>query len=119
LLTGCDAILQGAMKDISNGLRLVTLKGAVWSMEDFRAVLRAIVTSPHAAVPVEQLDAVLGAGGTAKLESMNKFNLLVRRSFDPLARDIDAAAFEPDLDDDVYTLPSAAHVLAARRKLKL
>jgi hypothetical protein len=37
---------------------------------------------------------------------------------DPVARDIDAAAFGPDLED-VYTLPSAAHVLAARRKLKL
>jgi hypothetical protein len=32
--------------------------------------------------------------------------------------DIDAAAFGPDLED-VYTLPSAARVLAARRKLNL
>jgi hypothetical protein len=49
---------------------------------------------------------------------MNAKNLLLRRAFDPLARDIDAAAFGPDLEV-VYTLPSAAHVLAARRKLKL
>ena len=49
---------------------------------------------------------------------MNAKNLLMRRAYDPLARDIDAVAFGADFED-VYTLPSAAHVLAARRKLKL
>ena len=118
-LAGCDAVVRGAMKDISKGLRLVTLKGAAWSTEDFRAVLHSIVSSPHAAVSVEKLDALLGEGGAAKLESMNEKNMLVLRTYDPLACDIDADAFGPDKDDDVYTLPSAAHVLAARRKLKL
>jgi hypothetical protein len=88
------------------------------SVEDFRAVLQTIVSSPHAAVPVLQMYAELGDDGAAKLESMNAKNLLLRRAYDPLARDIDTAAFGPDLED-VYTLPSAAHVLAARRKLKL
>ena len=106
------------MTDITSGLRLTAWKDAAWSAEDFRAVLRAIVSSPHAAVPVSQLDAELGEGSTAKLESMNAKNLLLRRAYDPLARDIDAAAFGADLED-VYTLPSAAHVLAARRKLKI
>jgi hypothetical protein len=106
------------MTDISNGLRLTSWKDAAWSTEDFRTVLRSIVSSPHAAVPVQQMDAELGDDGAAKLESMNAKNLLLRRAYDPLARDIDAAAFGPDLED-VYTLPSAAHVLAARRKLKL
>jgi hypothetical protein len=59
------------MTGISNGLRLVTWKDAAWSAEDFRAVLRSIVSSPHVAVPVPQLEAVLGEGGAAKLESMN------------------------------------------------
>jgi hypothetical protein len=118
VLAGCNAIVQGAMKDISNGLRPVTLKDAAWSTEDFRAVLEMIVRSPHAAVPVVELDAVLGACGPAKLKSMNQMNLLMRRVYDPLACDIDAAAFGLDLEE-VYTLPSAAHVLAARRKLKL
>jgi hypothetical protein len=118
-LAGCNAVVQSATTDISNGLRLVSWKDAAWSAEDFRAVLRSIASSPHVAVPVEQLEAVLGEGGAAKLESMNAKNLLLRRAYDPLARDIDAAAFGPDLED-VYTLPSAAHVLAARRrKLKL
>jgi hypothetical protein len=36
--------------------------------------------------------------GAAKLESMNA-NLLLRRTYDPLARDIDAAAFGPDFAD--------------------
>ena len=110
--------MQAAMTDISKGLRVVAFKDAAWCTEDFRAVLRSILSSPNAAVPVEQLDALLGAGGDAKLESMNAKNLLLRRSYDPLARDVDAAAFGPDLED-VYTLLSAAHVLAARRKLKL
>jgi hypothetical protein len=49
---------------------------------------------------------------------LTRKNLLLRPAYDPMASDIDAAAFGPDLED-VYTLPSAAHVLAARRKLKL
>ncbi len=81
-------------------------------------MLRMIVSSPHAAAPVAELVAVLGAGGAAKLESMNAKNLLLRRAYDPLARDIDAAAFGLKLKD-VYTLPSAAHVLAARLELDL
>jgi len=104
------------MTDISKGLRTVAFEDAAWCTEDFRAVLRSIVSSSHAAVPVEQLDALLGAGGDTKLESMNQKNLLLRRAYDPLARDIDAAAFGPKLKD-VYTLPSAAHVLAARMEL--
>ena len=118
VLAGCNAIVQGAMADISNGLRPATIwKGAAWSAADLRAVLRSIVSSPHAAVPVADLAAMLGAGGAAKLASMNGRDLLVLRAFDPLARDIDAAAFGPGLDEDVYTLPSAAHVLAARIEL--
>jgi hypothetical protein len=117
--TGCNAIVQTAMTDISHGLfPEVSWKDAAWSAEDFRTVMRSIVSSPHAAVPVLQMYAELGEGGAAELESMNAKNLLLRRAYDPLARDIDTAAFGPDLED-VYTLPSAAHVLAARRKLKL
>ena len=115
---GCNVIVQGAMADLSNGLRPeIVWKGAAWSAADLRAVLRTIVSSPHAAVPVVDLAAMLGAGGAAKLASMNGRDLLVLRAFDPLARDIDAAAFGPGLDEDVYTLPSAAHVLAARIEL--
>ena len=106
------------MTDISNGLRLVSWKDAAWSAEDFRVVLRSITSSPHAAVRVEQLEAELGACGPAKLESMNSKNLLLRRAYDPLARDMDATAFGRDFED-VYMLPSAAHVLAARRKLQI
>ncbi len=112
LLTGCDAIVQGAMKDISKALSPETFEGAAWSSEDFRSVLETIVSSPHAAVLIVELVAVLGAGGAAKLESMNKLNLLMRRAYNPLARDIDAAAFGRK-KKEVYTLPSAAHVLAA------
>ena len=118
------------MTDISKGLLPETWTGAAWSTEDFRTVLQAIVSSSHVAVPVEQLEAVLGSwftlfgkrlwgrGGAAKLESMNEKNLLLRRAYDPLARDIDAAVFGPK-PKDVYTLPSAAHVLAARIELGL
>ncbi len=130
MLAGCDAVVQAAMTDISKGLVPETLNGAAWSAEDFRTVLQAIASSPHVAVPVEQLEAVLGSrltlfgkrlwgrGGAAKLESMNEKNLLLRRAYDPLARDIDAAAYGPKRKD-VYALPSAAHVLAARIELDI
>ena len=107
-----------------------TWEGAVWTADDCRTVLQVIASSPHAAVPAAQLEAHLGfslfglrlfgAGGAVKvmLQSMNKMNLMLRRSYDPLARDIDAAAFGP-LRKDVYTLPSAAHVCAARMELGL
>ena len=116
----CASIVQTATTDITKGLSPSTWEGAAWTTDDCRTVLRAIATSPHAAAQVEQLAALLGEGtnGVAVLQSMNKMNLLLRRSYDPLARDIDAAAFGPDLED-VYMLPSAAHVIAARRKLKL
>ena len=117
--TGCNAIVQTATTDISHGLfPEVSWKDAAWSAEDFRTVMRSIVSSPHAAVPVLQMYAELGEGGAAELESMNAKNLLLRRAYNPLARDIDEAAFREDRED-VTTLPTAAHVLAARRKLKL
>ena len=109
--------MRRAIKDISRGLKPVAWKGAAWSTEQCRAALGAIASSPHAAVPVIQLEEQLGAGSVAALESMNEQNLLLRRSFDEDARDIDPAAFGPLCDEDVYMLPSAAHLLAARRRL--
>ena len=106
------------MTDITSGMRPAGLKGAEWSAKDYAVVMRAIVSSPHAAVPVQQLDAELGEGGTVKLKSMNKLNMLLLRSYSPLTRDLDAAAFGP-MRKDVYMLPSAAHVLAARMELGL
>ena len=129
MLLGCDAIVQTARTRISSGLSPETWKGAAWSTEDCRTVLRLIASSPYGAVPVKELEAAIDSrfsvfgrrlwgrsGAAAKLQSMNESNLLLRRAYSPLARDIDKAAFGPDLED-VYTLPSAAHVLAARLKL--
>jgi hypothetical protein len=133
--TACASIVQTAMTRITKGLSPSTWEGAAWTTDDCRTVLHMIASSPHAAVPAAQLEAhlgfslfgwggaqkleaALGLDGSKKLQSMNKMNLLLRRSYDPLARDIDAAAFGPDLED-VYTLPSAAHVIAAKRKLNL
>jgi hypothetical protein len=116
--TACASIVQTAATDIAKGLRPSTWEGAAWTMDDCRTVLHMIASSPHAAVPAAQLEAHLGLDGSKKLQSMNKLNLLLRRSYDPLTRDIDAAAFGPK-KQDVYTLPSAAHVRAARVKLDL
>ena len=126
--TACASIVQAAMTRITKGLSPSTWEGAAWTSDDCRTVLQMIASSPHAAVPASQLEAHLGFslfglrlfgwGGAQKLQSMNKMNLLLRRSYDPLARDIDAAAFGP-LRKDVYTLPSAAHVCAARLELGL
>jgi hypothetical protein len=108
--------VRRATKDISCGLKPEAWKGAAWSTEQCRTALRAIASSPHAAVPVGQLEEQLGAGSVAALESMNEQNLLLRRSFQKDARDIDQAAFGPRRKD-VYVLPSAAHLLAARAEL--
>ena len=105
------------MMDISKGFYPDTWTGgAAWSTDDFHTVLRCILDSPHAAAPVAALATALGEGGAAKLQSMNANNLLLRRAYDDLARDIDTAAFGRTLED-VYTLPTAAHTLAARSRL--
>jgi hypothetical protein len=109
--------VRRATKDILSGLKPEVWKGAAWSTEQCRTALRAIASSPHAAVPVGQLEEQLGAGSVAALESMNEQNLLLRRSYQKDARDIDPAAFGSLGYEDVYMLPSAAHLLAARRRL--
>jgi hypothetical protein len=106
------------MTRITKGLSPSTWEGAAWTTDDCRTVLQMIASSPHAAVSAAQLVAALGEDGSNKLQSMNKLNLLLRRSYDPLARDIDAAAFGPK-KQDVYTLPSEAHMYAARVELDL
>jgi len=121
--TACASIVQTAMTRITKGLSPSTWEGAAWTTDDCRTVLHMIASSPHAAVPAAQLEAALGLDGSKldgskKLQSMNKLNLLLRRSYDPLAGDIDAAVFGPK-KQDVYTLPSAAHVRAARVALDL
>jgi hypothetical protein len=124
----CQSLVREAAIDISRAIRPSTWEGAAWTADDCRTVLHMIASSPHAAVPAAQLEAHLGFslfglrlfgwGAAQKLQSMNKMNLLLRRSYDPLARDIDAAAFGHK-KEDVYTLPSAAHVCAARVELDL
>jgi hypothetical protein len=106
------------MKDIVSGLTPETLAGAAWTAEDYRTVLTMIVSSPHHAVRVTELAAELGEAGFVKLVAMNQKNLLLLRAYDLLARDVAAEVFGPD-EEEVYTLMSAAHVVAARRKLKL
>ena len=108
--------MRHAATDISHGLTPEVWRGAAWSTEQFCSTLRAITSSPHAAVPVSQLKEQLGAGSVAALDSMDEKNLLLRRTFESDARDLDPAAFGP-LREDVYTLQSAAHVLAARAEL--
>ena len=92
----------------------------MWTADDYRAVLRAVAQSTHGAVPVSELEISLGDGGDAKLNSMLKLNYLLRRSHDLLARDIPADAFVvDDALEDVMTLPSTAHLVAARRRMKM
>ena len=123
-----QSLVRDAWLDISRGLSPSTWEGAAWGAGDCRTVLTMIAKSRHATVSVSQLEAalclsvfgwrVLSLGGSNKLQCMNKMKLLLRRSYDPLARDIDPAAFGPR-PKDVYTLPSAAHLCAARLELEL
>ena len=116
-IAACEALVRRATKDISRGLKPEVWDGATWSTEQFCSVLRAITSSPHAALPVSQLEEELGAGSFAALKSMNEQKLLLRRGFQSDARDIDPAAFCPRRKD-LYMLPSAAHVWAARAELE-
>ena len=121
-------MVQRAEKDVSRGLTPELWSRASWSGEQCRKALRALARSPHGAVPVSQLAAELGGdvslfglrlwggGGLHALKSMHEQNLLLRRSYQKDARDIDAAAFGP-FCEDVYTLPSAAHLLSVTRML--
>ena len=113
-LTACEALIREAAKDISRGLLPEAWQGSAWTTEQCRTVLLAITSSPYGAVPVSQL--VEQLGGVKALESMNEQNLLLRRSFEDDAKDMDPAAFGPRRKE-VYTLLSAAHLLAARAEL--
>ena len=109
-----------AATDIAKGLRPALLSGAMWTAEDYRTVLRTVASSTLGAVPVSKLESSLGAGGDAKLNSLLKHNYLVRRSHDLLASDIPAVAYAVDgAMEDVMTLPSTAHLAAARRQFKV
>ena len=114
----CQSLVREAAGDISRALRPRTWEGAAWTADDCRAVLQMIASSPSAAVSYVQLEPRLLGDAASKLQCMNKMDFLVRRSYEPLARDIDTAAFGPK-KQDVYTLPSAAHVCAARLELDL
>ena len=125
---GCSAVVNSAMIRITKGMTPSTWSGAAWSANDCRTVLHAIVSSPHGAVRASQLAAALNItvfglllwprDGAKILASMNEKNLLLRRAYDSVAQDISADAFGAKMED-VYTLPSSAHVLAARRMLEL
>jgi hypothetical protein len=91
--------VRDAGADISRALTPEVWDGEAWSATQCRTALRAIVNSPHAAVRVSQLAKELGAGGVAALESMNEQNLILRRSFEDDARDVDPAAFGPPPPD--------------------
>ena len=109
--------MDTAATDCARGLRPALHPGAQWLSQDYHAVLLAIAASPHAAVRVSALAAALDGAGDAKLDSLLEHNHLVRRSYDARASDVPAAAFEVEGGgrEEVLTLPSAAHVLAARR----
>ena len=73
----------------------------------------SLAAAPHGALQCATLAAMSGVGGPEVLEALQQQNLIVRRSFHTLARDIHLAAFGARRCD-VYMLPSAAHAAVVR-----
>lgn len=106
--------MRASGRDITRGLSHPKWEGDGWDGEQFLKALRSIASSTHGAVPVRQLISELASGSGEALESMH---LLQRRLFNEDARDIHPAAFGPRREE-VYTLTSAAHLMAARAEME-
>jgi hypothetical protein len=111
-------MLDAARQHLAAALTPETWQGAAWSAKDCQAALRAIAASRHAAVPCAALAAQLGRDGAAALAALQRHGVLRRRAYHALLQDMPAAAFGQEPRDDVLTLPSAAHLLAARQLLQ-
>ena len=109
----CDALRESAAERVHAGLQPSSRATAAATPTQYRAVLAALAAAPHGALQCATLAAMSGVGGPAVLEALQQQNLIVRRSFHTLARDIPLAAFGARRCD-VYMLPSAAHAAVAR-----
>ena len=96
----------------------------IWEAKHYKEVLRLIAASPYHAVRREDAEAALGKVGTGEnvsaaqvLLSMIEFNVLSLRPYSDMAKDIPREAFFKEVwgveeEDDVVTMPSAAHLAA-------
>jgi len=113
----CEAVLTSVRGKINDGLVAEAWPGAEWIESNYAAVLAQIASSAHGAVPCLALRNNPRSGGGSALASMVKKNLLLYRSYDAVARDVPAEAFGDD-KEEVYMLPSVAHLVIARRMLE-
>ena len=116
LPAACDAVLYTARTVVNTGLQ-ERGEARGWTRQQYAAVLAALAKSPHGALRCCELEADAAAGGALALEAMQNRNLLIRRSWHATLRDLPAEAFG-DPPEDVFTLPSAAHLVVARQRFE-
>ena len=96
----------------------------LWSKDEWETALHCITTAPHHAVLRSEMEKALGTllidgeiTGAEVLLSMVKYNLLTVRPYSTLARDLPREVYGED-KGEVVTLPSPAHVSAAKLLFK-
>lgn len=91
--------------------------GAGYKAKDYAAAVKAILGSPYNAVVVDTLEATLSSQQPEEVvKAMVRANLLALRPFSYWAKDIDPAAFGPDMDATVVAAPSAVELYLMQRK---
>ena len=113
----CEAMLTSVRGKMESASRPRSWEGACWSRDNYLATLAAIAASEHGSLSCRDLAGMPQTGGERAIASMVKNNLLLYRSYDAVARDVPAEAFGDD-KEAVYMLPSAAHLVIARRMLE-
>ena len=130
-----EAVLKGPLSEVMGGFspHLMPKRSSVlpdWNKGQWEKVLQRLLTAPSHAVLFRELAAELGDGdvGETALMSMVEFNLLTLRPASKLAHDLPQEVFvvkkEVALEEqtekvvkqkgEVVTLPSPAHVYAAK-----
>lgn len=113
LSAACDALVYTARAVIHHGLQERGNERG-WKPEQYEAVLKALAKAPHGALCCRKLEADAATGGVVVLEALQRCNLLICRAWHPTLRDVPLEVFGSP-PEAVYTLPSAAHLVAAQQ----
>jgi hypothetical protein len=123
-----DDIVAGPLDDVIQGFepKVYIVKGdeaPLWTGAQWKMVLERITTAPHEAVLASELKKLLGNNdmelGSTILLSMVKYNLLALRPPSTVARDLPQEVYRVGKKQfRVVTMPSAAHLWAAKALLE-
>lgn len=117
LAAGLRSVIQAPAAAVRRGLRPESMwpggraSPPAWTADQYKAVLRAIVHSKHHAVLFSTLESSVG---DAALDSMVGYNLITRRPYSPLARDLPLEVFGERASGFVATMRSPAALYCAK-----